>query len=98
MGVVGDQEDAIAENGYAAIDAAGGVSDYALGERAGVVPDLASGAGVEGEGLIRSGDVHDAIDDDWRDLEMARAGNRERPVSSKARDVARVDLFEGAIA
>src|ERR1700684_2386601 len=54
MGVVGDHEDAIAEDGDAAIDAGDGVTggDEIFCARAGVVPDLAAGAGVEREALV----------------------------------------------
>src|SRR3984957_814184 len=99
MGVVCDHEDAIAEDGDAAIDAGDGVTggDEIFGAGAGVVPELAAGAGVEGEAFVGAGDVHDAVDDLRRIFESAAGtGHDPHPARGELGDVGAVDFGERA--
>ena len=99
VGVVGDHEDAIAEDGDAAIDAGDGVTcgDEIFGARAGVVPDLAAGASVEREAFVGAGDVHDAVDDLRSVFELAAcAGHGPAPAWGEMGDVGGVDFGERA--
>ena len=57
---------------------------------------LTARAGIEGVTLVRVRDVHDAVDDDRRDLEAAAPSQREDPCGRQARDVGRVDLVDRA--
>ena len=85
--VIGDHEHAIAGDGDAAVGAAGGVADQALGSRPLVVPDLAAAAGVERVALVGAGDVHHALDDDRRHLQARRVGQAEDPLGRQPGDV-----------
>ena len=97
VGIVGDHEQAVAGSGCAAIDAAGGVADQILGSGTLVVPDLASGAGVQRVALIGAGHVHDSVDDDGGYLQAGGAEQREDPLGRKAGDVGLVDLIQRAV-
>jgi hypothetical protein len=89
--IVGFHEHAIAGHGDAAVR----VSLLgALGARALELPDPASAAGVERDALVRSGHVHDAVDDRRRALQSTRVGHVEHPSRRETRDVALVDLRE----
>ena len=98
MGVVGEEKDAVAEEGDAALGAFGGVAGDGggLGAGAEVAPDFAAGAGVEGADLVGCGDVHDAVGDEGGGLE-AKVGKGVGPGGLEVGGVAGVDLGEGAV-
>ncbi len=87
MGIVGDHEDAVAEHGYAAVDAARRIAREAFAAGPLVVPDFAAGSGVERPSGIHVGDVHHAVDHDRRHFQMAGVGDREHPSRRQAGDV-----------
>ena len=90
-------KDAIAENGYASICALCRIAACLARARAFVVPDGASCARIQSEHLIRTGDIHHAIDHDWRDLEHLMI-DRENPFELQVADVRWVDLIQRAVA
>ena len=61
MRVVGDHEDAIAENRHAAIDSAGGITRKPFTARPPEVPDLPTSARVKGVRFVDGRDIHDAV-------------------------------------
>src|SRR5205823_14357174 len=73
------QEHAISGDGDSAVDSAGRIADDTARARTLVMPDRAAAARVERIDLIGACDVHDAIDDDWRDFQMSGAGEGEAP-------------------
>ena len=93
--MVGDHEHAIAGDTDAAVRSAGRQAGRA---RALVAPDPAAAAGVEGVALVRRGDVHDAVDDHRRDLQVAGLGHAEQPRRRQRADVRLVDLRQRRIA
>ena len=97
MRVVGHEEDAIAENGHASIGSFRRIAARLAGTRAFVVPDGASCARIQSEHLIRTGDVHHAIDHNRCDLEHLMI-DREDPFELQAADVRWVDLVQRAVA
>ena len=90
--------EAVAEHGEAAVDAAA-ADVHALGQVADVAPDLAPGAGVDRpRRVVRPGDVHHAVEDDRRRLELAELRGLERPLRRQLADVGRGDLGQRAVA
>ncbi len=67
--MVGGHEHAVAGDGGTAIRAAPGFALNAVRVRFVVRPELPAGGRVDGEDLIPSGDVHDAVRDDGCGLE-----------------------------
>ncbi len=99
VGVIGLEKDTIPENRHAAIDAARGIADQALRSRPGVVPDLTARARIERPDGIDGRHVHQAVDDDWRDLKRAgRAWNLKGPFRREPRHIGDRDLVERAVA
>ena len=98
MGVVGRHEQAIAGHGHAAIDAARRHADQAARARPAVVPDLAAAAGVERVEVVGGGDVHHAVHDHRRHLQLRGVRQAENPVRRQPRRVRRGDLRERAVA
>src|SRR5271154_1145936 len=97
MGVKRGHEQAIAENGEAAID--GATTGLDFGEAALVTPNDLAGAGVEGEGMIvRAGAVHDAVNDERSGFELSHVPDLEDPFESELGGVGVVDLCQGAVA
>jgi hypothetical protein len=95
--VVRDHEHPVVEHRHTAVDPAGGIAGQTLRAWTAVMPDFASGRGIEAVRFIHRGDVHGAVDHDGRDLERARSPlNREHPLGREALDVAGVDLIERA--
>ena len=96
--VVGDQEQPIACDGGAAVDARGGVSREALRPRARVPPKLTARARIERDAFVHVGDVHHALDHQRRGLQSTRAADVVDPRGRQAADVGGVDLIEFAMA
>ena len=93
-GIEGAEEDAAIENGDTAIKAIGLIGiDLFL--RPLVLPDLATGGGVERVDLTDgAAGIHDAIDDEGSRFERAIAGHLHGPFGLQIFDVERVDLRE----
>ena len=85
---------AVAANRDPTVDAGAGVTNHAGRPRAGVLPDLPTAAGVQGEHLIGSRHVHHARDDHGRGLQVTRVGGGKHPFQPHLRDVGRRDLPE----
>ena len=92
MRVVRDDEDSVSENGYAAIRAFCGITARLARAGALVVPDGAPCARIEGEYLIRTGDIHHTIDDDRSYLEHLMI-DRKNPFELQFADVGRIDFI-----
>ena len=97
MRIVCHEEDAITENGYAAVGAFCRITARLARARTFVVPDGASCPRIEGEYLIRTGDIHHAIDDYRRDFQHLMI-DRENPFELQVTDVRCVDLIQRAVA
>ena len=95
--VVGNHEDAIADDRRAAIHADAGLADDAAVSRLLVCPQHAPRRRVDRLQLVPSGDVHDAVDHDRGEL-RARFGHRQRPHGRETLHVRCVDLIERAVA
>ena len=63
-----------------------------------VVPDAAAAAGVERVALVRRGHVHDAVDDDRRDLQVAGVRDAEQPRRRQPADGRLLDLRQRRVA
>jgi hypothetical protein len=63
----------------------------------GVFPELAAGGGVEGDGLVGAGDVHDAVGHHGRDFEAEVVDGKD-PFHAERVDVGGIDLLQGAVA
>lgn len=114
VGVVGDEEDVVAQDGYAAVGTEGGIGDEAGGAGPGVLPDGLAGGGGDGVDLVGAGEIHDAVGDEGNGFEAEIAhvlvevggvgkelgpeGDGEGPLEGELVDVGGVDLGEGAIA
>jgi hypothetical protein len=61
------------------------------------MPDPSAGPGIERKALIRSGHVHDPVNDDWRDLQLPGVWNRKHPPGRETRDGGFVDLRERGV-
>src|ERR1700730_12097457 len=64
----------------------GGIVDEPFGDRARIVPNGATSAGVEGEGVVGGSDEHDAVNDYRRDLEASRVAYVDHPIPAKVGD------------
>ena len=61
------------------------------------MPDGASGPRIEGEYLIRTGDIHHAIDDYRSDFEHLMI-DRKNPFELQVADIRCIDLVQRAVA
>ena len=96
--IVGDDEEAAARDRRAAIDAGRRVAGEPFRSRTLEVPDAPARAGIERVAFVHGGDIHDAVDDDRRDLEPGGVGKREDPGGRKTRDRGAVDLIDRRVA
>jgi hypothetical protein len=98
MGVIGVEEDAIAEERDAAIGTQRGIACNRAGggARPGVFPDFTAGSAIESRYLVGGRDEHHATRDERRRLERLIL-DRINPLELKARGVTRVDLIDGAV-
>ena len=96
-GVEGTEEEAASEHGHPAVDAITLVRiDYLLGAL--VAPDLAAGAGIQGEDLTgRAGGVHHAVHDQRDGFNDAVTGHGYGPAGLKLAHVGGVDLAQGRV-
>ena len=95
--VVGDHEHAVAGDGDAAVDAAGGVAGQALRARAPVVPDPPSGAGVERIALVGGGHVHDAVHHHRRHFQPRGVGRASTSIGDASRVTLRLSIWSSAL-
>ncbi len=62
-----------------------------------VHPQLAAGHDIERvDGILRPGQIHDAVDDEWSRLELLVVAPLEEPFHAEVLDVLRRDLIQPA--
>ena len=99
MGVVGDHENVVGQNGHAAVESLGRVADQALGAGTLEVPDFTADTGIQCPAFVATGDIHDALDDHRRGLGTGGcAFHGEHPLGGEPGRVFLGDLGEGAVA
>ena len=80
MRIVGFHENSIAPHCHAAIEMPRRVVDESFRNRPSMMPDYASGTGIESKGVIRCSDEHDAVDDDRRNFQTIGVAARGKPI------------------
>jgi hypothetical protein len=96
MGVIRFHVKASAIEGYAAIDMTGCIIDQAAGDRTRIVPKQLTRLGIEGERVVRSGEVHDSIHDHGCGFEHAGSLGMKDPLRLQLACILRCDLGEAA--
>ena len=92
MSVVGDDVDVLVVDGGAAIGAASGFADQAVGAGLPIAPQLAAGGCIQRPGLVPAGHIHHAVDDDRRRLQARGVEDGKHPAQRQPADVFGVDL------
>ena len=87
MGVVRDSEEQVAPHSHTPVQPDCRVPHQSLGAGPGVLPDLPSCLGVQGEYLVHPGDVHDAVDDDRRAFDHGLVFDGKEPLHLEVSDV-----------
>ena len=72
----------------------GGVVDQAFGDRALIMPEFATGAGVQGERVVGGGYEHGSVHYERRDFEVIGIGRVENPLRSQGRNIVKSDLLQ----
>ena len=97
MSVVGFHIEPGAGYGHTAIDMTGGVIDKALESRTRMVPEYFSSLRVERKGIVRAGEVHDAIHHHGRRFKDARRSGMKDPLRLQLPGILRSDPAKTAV-
>ena len=99
VSIVGDKENAVAQHGGAAVCPLLGVARDASRRRAWprIIPNLSAGTGINRLHLVRTGDVHHAIDHQGRCFQ-AEVGQGMDPCRPQRAHVLHIDAAKGTVA